>query len=154
MLVPCLSAAVLVSETPCVSQSASTLVTRLKACTLAGQEGRITSLTTRFFLFGVGLFFVLSLPGYFKDPLATGVLRGACDWSLRFLVRVFRAFSTLGTALAAIFAAALTSLSITPCSGQTEISCTGWLTLESQIWHTCEVFLEFAATTQPPFCDT
>ena len=77
---------------PYMPQSASTVV----ILTLAGREGGVTSLTTRFFLFGVAACLVLSLPGYFKDALATGVLRGVCSWSFRFFARVFRAFSTLG----------------------------------------------------------
>jgi hypothetical protein len=151
-MLPCLIAAWQVPVAPCASQSASTLVT----VTLAGLKGRITSLTTRgrFFLFGVGLFFVLSLPGYLNEFLATGVLRAACGRSFRFFARVFLAFSTLGAARAAIFAAALTSLSITPCSAQTDSSCVGWETRAPHLWHSCDVFAGFTATTQPPFCDT
>ena len=105
-MLPCLIAAWQVPVAPCASQPASTLVT----VTLAGLKGRITSLTTRgrFFLVGVGALFVLSRPGYFNERLATGVLRAACGRSFRFFARVFLAFSTLGAARAAIFAAALT----------------------------------------------
>ena len=106
----------LVPRVPRASWSASTLACKRGACALAGLEGRITSLETRwwFFLFGVGAFFVLSLPGYFNEALAGGVLSAACGWSLRFFARVARALATRGTARAAMFAAAFTSLSITP----------------------------------------
>lgn len=127
---PCLRAALLVPRVSCVSWSASTLASKRVACALAGLEGRITSLEMRwwFFLFGVGLFFVLSRPGYFSEALAGGVLSGAWGWSLRFFARVARALATRGTARAAMFAAAFTSLSIAPCSGQTDSLWVGWVT--------------------------
>ena len=138
---PRLIAALLVSKMPNTSKSASTVV----ILTLAGLEGRITSLTFRgrFFLFGVGTCFVLSLPGYLKESLATGVFKATWGWSFRLFARVFRAFSTLGTARAAMFAAAFTSLSIAPCLGQTETSWAGCLTFSPQTWQICEVFAEF-----------
>ena len=154
---PCLSAAVLVPRVPSrVSWSASTPATKLYACALAGHTGRITPLETRrcFFLFGVGPFFVLSLPGYLSEALAGGVLSGTCGRSFRFFARVARALATRGTARAAMLVAAFTSRPITPCSGQADTSCVGWVTLEPHLWHNCDVFEEFTATTQPPFCDT
>ena len=153
----CLSAAVLVPKATRAPWSASTLATKRCACALAGHTGRITSLETRrrfFFLLGVGSLFVLSLPGYLNEFLATGVLNVRCGCSCRFFARVFLAFSTFGTARAAIFTAALTSLSITPCSAQTDTSCVGWETRAPHLWHSCDVFAGFTATTQPPFCDT
>lgn len=133
---------------PDTSWSANTVI----VLTLAGREGRITPLILlRFFLFGVAVFLVLSLPGYLKEVRAGGVFKATCGWSLRFLARVFLAFSTFGTARAAIFVAALTSLSSTPCSRQIEISCTGCVTLEPQRWHSCDVFAAFTDTTQQPF---
>ena len=119
--------------------------------------GRITSLGVGwwfFFLFGVGLFLVLSLPGCRREVLVGGVLMGGWGWSLRFLVRVFLALATLGAALAAMLAAALVSLPISPWAGQTEALWVGWVTLEPQIWHNCEVLAGFTDTTHPPFCDT
>ena len=85
-----------------VLQSASTLASRHVACALAGLERVFTPF---FFLLGVGTFFVLSRPGYFKEALAIGVFRGACGWSLLFFERFLRAFSTFGTARAAMFTA-------------------------------------------------
>ena len=137
-------------------QSASTVVTKRVVCTLAGLIGRITSLGVGlwFFLFGVGAFLVLSLPGYRKEVLVGGVLMGGWGWSLRFLVRVFLALATLGVARAAMLAAALMSLPISPCVGQTEALWVGWVTLESQIWQSCEVLAALTDSTHPPFCDT
>ena len=150
-------AAFLVSVAPYVPQSASTLVTKRVACTLAGLIGRITSLDASrwfFFLFGVGAFLVLSLPGCRKEVLVGGVLMGGWGWSLRFLVRVFLALAILGVARLAILAAALVSLPISPWAGQTEALWVGWVTLEPQIWHACEVLAGFTDITHPPFCDT
>ena len=87
-----------------------------------------------FFLFAVGLFFVLSLPGYLNEFLATGVLSGACGPIFRFFTRVARALTTRGTARAAIFAAAFTSRSIAPCSAQTDSSCVGCETKALYVW--------------------
>ena len=150
---PCLSAALLVPRALQALWSASTLASKHGACALAGRTGRITSLTVRrwFFLFGVGLFFVLSLPGYFSEFLATGVLSGACGLSFRFFARVARALATRGTARAAMLAAALTSRSIIPCSGQMDSLRVGCVTLAPHAQHCCEVCAEFTATTQPPF---
>ena len=133
--------------------SASTLASKLYACALAGHEGRITPSEARrwFFLFGVGLLFVLSLPGYFNEFLAGGVLSGGCDLSFLFFARVARALTTRGTARAAIFAAAFTSRSIAPCSGQTDTSCVGCVTRWPHAWHSCDVLAGFTAATQPPF---
>ena len=124
---PCLSAASLVPRATRAPWSASTLATKPYACALAGHTGRITSLEARrwFFLFGVGFFFVRSRPGYFNESLAGDVLSGGCDLSFLFFARVILALATRGTARAAIFTAALTSLSITPCSAQTDTSCVG-----------------------------
>lgn len=156
VMFPCFSAARLVPKVPRALWSASTLASKHGACALAGHTGRITSLAARrwFFLFGVGLFFVLSLLGYFNEFLATGVLRGTCGRSFRFFARVTRALPTRGTALAAMLAAAFTSRSITPCSAQTDSSCVGCETLAPHLWHSCEVLAGFTDTTQPPFCDT
>ena len=156
VMFPCLSAARLVPKVPRALWSASTLASKQSACALAGHTGRITSLAARrwFFLFGVGLFFVLSLPGYLNEFLAIGVLSAACGRSFLFLARVTRALITRGTARATMFAAALTSRSIAPCSGQTESLCVGYVTLEPHLWHCCDVCAGFTATTQPPFCDT
>ena len=150
---PCLRAAVLVPKTLRASWSASTLASKRCACALAGHEGRITSLETRrwFFLFGVGVLFVRSLPGYFNEFLATGVLSGACGLSFRFFARVALALATRGTARDAMFAAALTSRSIVPCSAQADTSYVGCVTLEPHLWHSCDVRAGLTATTQPPF---
>ena len=139
-----------------MSWSASTLTSKRAACALAGHTGRITSLTVRrwFFLFSVGLFFVLSLPGYFNETLAGGVLSAPCGCSFRFFALVTRALTTRGTARAAMLAAAFTSLSIAPCSWHTDSLCVGCVTLEPHLWHSCDVFAALTATTQPPFCDT
>ena len=124
---PCLSAAVLVPKAPRAPWSASTLASKRCACALAGHTGRITPFTVRrwFFLFGVGLFLVLSLPGYFNEFLAAGVLSAGCGLSFLFFARVTRALATRGTARAAMLDAALMSRSIVPCSGQTESLCVG-----------------------------
>ena len=101
----CLSAAVLVPKATRAPWSASTLASKPYACALAGHKGRFTPLEARrcFFLFRVGAFFVLSRPGYFNEFLATGVLSAACGCSRLFFDRVTLAFSTFGTARAAIF---------------------------------------------------
>lgn len=110
VVLPCLSAALLVPRVSCVPWSASTLASKRVACALAGLEGRITSLENGwwFFLFGVGLRLVLSLPGYFSEALAGGVLSVVCGRSFRFFARVARALATRGTARAAMLAAAFT----------------------------------------------
>ena len=132
---PCLSAAILVPRAPHAPWSASTLATKRCACALAGHKGRITSLTVRwrFFLFGVGLLLVLSLPGYLNEFLATGVLSGACGRSFRFFARVTLALATRGTALAAMFAAAFISRPIVPCSAQTDTACVGCTTFSPHL---------------------
>ena len=138
---------------PCASQSARTVV----GMTLAGLIGRITSLEASrwfFFLFGVGAFLVLSLPGCRREVLVGGVLMGGWGWSLRFLMRVFLALAILGVARLAMLAAALMSLPISPCVGQTEALWVGWVTLEPQIWQSCEVLVALTDSTHPPFCDT
>ena len=122
---PCLSAAILVPRASHAPWSASTLTSKRYACALAGHTGRFTPLETRqrLFLFSVGSFLVLSLPGYFNESLATGVLIGCCGMSFLFFARVTLALATRETARAAMFAAAFTSRSIVPYTGQTRVSC-------------------------------
>lgn len=97
--------------------------------------------------------FVLSLPGYFSESLAGGVLSGRCGRSFLFLARVALALVRRGMALAAMFAAGFTSRSVAPCSGQTDVLWVGCDTLAPHLWHRCEVFAGFATTALPPFCD-
>jgi hypothetical protein len=81
-------------------------------------------------------------------------LSGCCSLSFRFFARVTRALVTRCTALAAMLAAAFTSLSITPCSGQADSLCVGCVTRWPHSLHCCDVLNELTSTTHPPFCDT
>lgn len=95
--------------------------------------------------------FVLSLPGYFSEFLAMGVLGGCCGCSFRFFSRVFLALVTRGAARDVMFVVVLMSRFIVPCSVQAGALYVGCVALESYLWHGCDVFAGLTATTCLPF---